>query len=421
MPDLVLDYHRLKVPIDHPLRSVTREHLEYPTEDVTFAMLAAIDKAVPMEVYEGKACFVRTVDPFTDKALYGAVGGCVRSDPFFVRIQDYQNSYYCVRDTGYSTSDVKIGKIEGGSVSWLASESVDLDPHYASLIKFSVSGSTLKLFRNDMSSPKLTATDTAFASGYLGLGMGHYADSGDNSYFATRILPPASPSIPAIAVLELDIIEDDGAYQPNLAKELVDAEAVPNVPEFLKRSAKIYRSLRLRGFTDEEIELMFGRVYQYQVDLAAVTWGVYEFRPNKASTVIVAIYGDNPYRDGAVEKQIAHARSRGRVFKVYKEYSNIVKLFNELRHSHPEWIAGKDNFAYQVLGHEELELFAVADFYFGELIEHRTHYDQLKRVPDWELWRTLRRLHDRLSKVNVLTEERDKHLNKVRKVMKLGW
>jgi fructose-1,6-bisphosphatase/sedoheptulose 1,7-bisphosphatase-like protein len=55
------------------------------------------------------------------------------------------------------------------------------------------------------------------------------------------------------------------------------------------------------------------------------------------------------------------------------------------------------------------------------LIEHRTHYDQLKRVPEWELWRRLEELERRLEKVTVLTEERDKHISKVKEVKRLGW
>jgi D-mannonate dehydratase len=92
-----------------------------------------------------------------------------------------------------------------------------------------------------------------------------------------------------------------------------------------------------------------------------------------------------------------------------------------LKRDYPHWLAGKDNYAYQTLGWEELDIFQNVDFYFGELVEHKTHYQQLKNVPEWELWRRLEELERRLEKVEVLTEERDKHLEKLRILKRLGW
>jgi len=45
----------------------------------------------------------------------------------------------------------------------------------------------------------------------------------------------------------------------------------------------------------------------------------------------------------------------------------------------------------------------------------------LKNVPEWELWRRLEALEEKLSKVTVLTEERDKHMEKLKTIKKLGW
>ena len=104
-----------------------------------------------------------------------------------------------------------------------------------------------------------------------------------------------------------------------------------------------------------------------------------------------------------------------------KDFSEAVEQYSKLEKDFPHWLAGKDNYAYQALGWEELELFAVVDFYYGELIEHKTHYDQLKRVPDLELGRDLKMWLGKLESVTVLTEERNKHVDKLRKVLKLGW
>jgi hypothetical protein len=176
--------------------------------------------------------------------------------------------------------------------------------------------------------------------------------------------------------------------------------------------------LKKRDFTDEEIELLLGYIPQTKVDLDTVTWGSFEFHPNNASTVIITIAGENPYQSGAIERQKAVAK---RVFSVPKDYSESVALYNQLKRDYPHWLAGKENFAYQILGWEELDWLQNADFYYGELIDHKTHYDQLKMVPDWEIRNRLNELIDKMSKMTILTEERDKHIGKAREILRKGW
>ncbi|RLI07543.1 hypothetical protein DRO42_07930 [Candidatus Bathyarchaeota archaeon] len=93
-----------------------------------------------------------------------------------------------------------------------------------------------------------------------------------------------------------------------------------------------------------------------------------------------------------------------------------------LKKDFPEWLAGKDNYAYQTLGHADIEPLAVADFYYGEVIDHKTHYDQIKKVPDWEMERTLRRWKDGLDKVTAVTsEQKEHHQKKLEEILKRGW
>jgi hypothetical protein len=166
---------------------------------------------------------------------------------------------------------------------------------------------------------------------------------------------------------------------------------------------------------------LLGYIPQHQVDLEAVTWGAFEFS-EKSPTNIIIITGDNPYQQGAIHKQTELAKNKNlKVLSPPRNYGGAVAQFNQLRRDYPHWLAGKDNYAYQVLGWEELDLFQNVDFYYGELVEHRTHYDQLKRVPDWELWRRLEELERRLERLAVLTEERDKHLEKLKTIKRLGW
>jgi hypothetical protein len=166
------------------------------------------------------------------------------------------------------------------------------------------------------------------------------------------------------------------------------------------------------------MKLVFGYVPKHQVDLDAVTWGVFEFYPDKAPTVIVTITGDNPYKTGAIDRQKAKAK---RVFTSPKDYSEATVLYKQLVKDYPHWIAGKDSFAYQTLGLEIFDLLQNIDFYYGELLEHKTHYQQLKQISPKEIENRLNELVDKLSKVSALTEERDKHISKAREILKRGW
>jgi hypothetical protein len=181
----------------------------------------------------------------------------------------------------------------------------------------------------------------------------------------------------------------------------------------LHAEARRYEILRAKGFTDEEMRPVFGYIPQHQIDLDAVTWGAFEFS-EKSPTNIIIVTGDNPYKQGAIERQAEHARRRGhRVFAPPKSYDEAVALYRKLKSDFPHWLAGVHNWCYQILGHEFFDWLQNADFYYGELLEHKTHYNQLKQVPEWEIESRLLELKARLEGMKTLTEERDKHLKKV--------
>jgi len=146
--------------------------------------------------------------------------------------------------------------------------------------------------------------------------------------------------------------------------------------------------------------------------------GAFELHPDKAPTIIVTITGDNPYSPGGVERQKTIAK---RVFTPPKSYDEAVALHKTLAKDYPHWLAGKDNFAYQVLGLEVFDYFQNVDFYYGELLEYKTHYDQIKKVPDFEIRNRLNELVNKLSRATVLVDERDKHVAKVKEVLRRGW
>jgi hypothetical protein len=433
LPDLVLDYHRRKVPIDHPDLSVTRAKLEYPTVDVSFSYLAAIDKVVySARGTSGLAVLAR--DAFADKAVFGAVQ--VNAYPSVIgRLSDRINLYESIYNPGASTADHVLQKLVGGTLTTLATEAIDIDKRGRGLM-LSCSGSTLKSMRFEMPSPvdpfslpapnyTISVTDTTFASGYFGYrNLRETYSHGGTTPDCVYLKAPGSQLPQALMIMETEV-EGSGTgedpYRPSVSENLIDIDEVPNIPDFLKLEEKKYKVLKTKGFTDEEIQLLLGYIPQHQIDLDAITWGSFEFS-EKSPTNIIVVTGDNPYKEGAIKRQIEFARKRGlRVFSPPSGYREAVELYDNLKREFEHWLAGKDNFAYQVLGWEVLDLFQNVDFYYGELIEHRTHYDQLKRVPDWEIYNRLNTLLDRLSKTTVLVDERDKHLNKLREILKKGW
>jgi len=435
MPDIVLDYHRLKTPIDHPDSSVTTPKV--------------VDRSITPDKLDAEV-FGRTFPWFISSTYYDVLhhhnpssdhtvtllNRVIDNVAYVVVMRDgmrmYVRNQYPTWNSGYThemhtpatTSDHYLVRWSAGSPTRIAYESVDLsDYHYSYGI--SVLGSSFKCYRAwvdlknvSAQTPAFTVTDTSYASGYYGIG---FVRGGHQHYSTVMIyLTAFSKGIQALATIEVETVKD-GMCEPLLSRNLVDVETVMGAPDFLKREKKKYSMLSARGFSDEEIELLLGYIPQRYVDLDAVTWGAFEFS-EKSPTNIVTVFSDNPYFSGAVERQMEFARSRGlRVLKPPRDYGEAVNQYNALRKGFKHWLAGKDNYAYQVLGWEVLDLFQNADFYYGELLEHKAHYDQLKLAPDWEISSRLEVLCEELSRVSVLVDERDRHLGKVKEVLRRGW
>jgi len=404
-----------------PDRSITRTKLEYPTVDVSFAYLVAIDKH--RFVTEGiDYVGIVTIDSFTDKAIEGI---CFNQQKALYARSDgvpRNNAYVLIIDNSQTTEDFYIMVWKNALPGIIGSEAVDLGPTYNTRCKLSCLGSTLKAYRMDMATPKIAVTDTALASGYFGTVSAFQKIPA--LPLADYLRAPSSPAPPALAVLEVKV-EGSGApedpYRPSLSKNLAKIAQLTGLPEHLYMEAKKYEILKAKGFTDEEMRILLGYIPQHQVDLASVTWGAFEFS-EKSPTNIIVVTGDNPYMSGAISKHIELARSKNmRVLDPPRNYGEAIAQYQRLKRNYKHWLAGKDSYAYQVLGLEELDLFQNIDFYYGELIEHKTHYQQLRQVPEWELWRRLEELERKLERVTVLTEERDKHISKVKEVKRLGW
>jgi hypothetical protein len=421
-----LDTHRTAIPIDHPDLSITRAKLEYPTANVKLIYLAMIDKAIAYGVDgTAHANYYATTDSFADLAVelwtLRVYDDSYRKLGAVVRLQNAINLY----QLGLTGSALGLIKRVNDNDTVIAAYTLSTGVDVPRLLKLSVSGSTLKGFQANIATPKITATDSTFASGKFGCKMpsssAYYISDGAWGFTSATLRSPSSPSPPAQAIVELDV-EGSGKpsdpFRPLLSKNLAEITSLTGLPDFLYQEAKKYQLLRNKGFTDEEIQVLLGYIPQHQVDLDSVTWGAFEFHPDKASTAIIITTGNNPYNPGAIDRQKARAK---RVFTVSNNYSDAIALYNQLKRDYPHWLAGKDDFAYQILGWEELDLMQNVDFYHGELIEHKTHYQQLNQVPDFEIRNRLNELADKLSRISVLTDERDKHLAKIKEINRLGW
>jgi hypothetical protein len=329
-----------------------------------------------------------------------------------------KNGYTYEVKSGNTTADELIVKWSAGTATALGNSARDITSGNFFTHEPQASGSALAFYVDGTA--VVSVTDTAYASGAWGVGVSASATCA-RCVSDALLVSPTSQIPPALGILELPVAgsgTESDPYRPSLSQDLVEVEKLSNLPIFLYVEADKYRSLRARGFTDEDMARWLGYVPQHQVDLNSVRWGSFELHADKAPTAIVVITGDNPYKPGAIDRQKAVAK---RAFAPPTDYSEAVSLYNALKKDYPHWLAGKDNFAYQTLGHEIFDWLQNIDFYYGELLEHKTHYSQLKQVPDFEIRNRLNELIERLSKVSVLVEERDKHIAKAKEVLKRGW
>ena len=427
-----LEEHRTRVPIDHPDRSVLRTKIEYPTENVSFSHLAAIDK-VGGGLFRYSSLVV-TKDVLVDKSVFGVVQPT--NVPMIAgRYNDANNTYVAEFYTPAETADHRLVKIVGGDVVIIAEESVDIGLSGQGLA-ISCSGSSIKSMRWDtggfldpLSLPTptatISATDTDLASGRFGYRfLDTLSYQGGVAELSAYLLPPLTSLPPAKAVIECEVTEEEvmgRALVPRLRREPIEVDRIEKaVPDYIKCQARIFRELRNRGLEDSEIAMILGYLPQSRVDIAAVTWGAFDYKQRK-ETMVIVVTNANPYSDKAIEKQVEFARSVNlRVSKPPRDYREAIQQYKTFRKDHEEWIAGKDNWAYITLGQEVFELFQVADTYYGNIVD-KIKPDAYKYVPDWEMYRTINMWLKRLERVTVLTEERDKHIRKLREVLRVGW
>jgi len=168
------------------------------------------------EFYNWVSCLK---DSYTDKAIqsYISVGFTDPNYPLWGRVTDRNNAYFNIVAVAYGTEDHLLAKMVAGSLTYLAVESVDIGYRDIRSMKLSCSGTTIKSYRADLATPKLTATDTSFSSGYFGVGC----NSQDYRRFLStecfvyaKVVSASSPSPRSIAYFETPITGDGSHEEP---------------------------------------------------------------------------------------------------------------------------------------------------------------------------------------------------------------
>jgi len=362
-------------------RAVTRAKLEYPTEDVTLTYLAAINKIrhFPHSSTWPGGHEVLTYDSFTDKAVEIQL----RDQSCAVGRGDGVDDEYVIDlDSGKSTEDFFMYKVVSGTQTTLASESIDIGTNHIYLCKLSISGSTIKGYRDDMTTEKISATDTDLTSGYFGFRFksDYHALSGLDTFLRA----PSSPLPKPLAVIEVEVTgkgTEEDPIRPQLPQDLRDPK---------------------------ELGL---NINKPQINLKSITWGAIDYKGG--NTMIIAIYkhGADYLDPKRFEDVLAIAKNK---WKVPSNVQEAEEIWKELKKANPDMIAGKHSIAYHLLGDENVEPCSVADFYHGNMIED----NKIKGVPEWELRRTLLRWKDRLEKARINAELKEKHMKKLEECLK---
>jgi len=353
------------------------ELTEYDLEDVTFAYLALLDKL--SAVSDGNTSYdIVTDDVFTDKAIQ-AYTQVKDYATIYARIQDYQNKYRAGLVQSASSADHFIKKIENGSATDLATESVDIDTS-GELLCLSCSGSTIKSLRYVLTTvtkkisdvtpdATISATDTTFTSGHFGVREIRETTSyGFVNVLTARLLPPQTELPRQSLVIESEVIGKG-------------TEEDPKRPEIF-----------------DEIKF---------------TYGAFDYKDE--NTMIITT---NETDTRKIEQIKEYCRKKNLMCETVKHDKDaVIELYEKIVKEHGEKIAGKDNFLYQVSGKREYELLQNADFYHGFV---EGHYDMkdIERVNPAYLERRINTLKSEIERLKITKNEKDKHIQKLKEFMK---
>jgi hypothetical protein len=316
---------------------------------------------------------------------YGRVG--IRLSPIHTICSPTIN--LCLALSGYVLRYTDILRwVQNSSTTIVSWSAVDVSYHIS--IGFSVTGVAFKVIYRflDLSaykttSPVATATDTTWPYGYFG--PFHLYGYEQFYQWTWWFVPPFTKAPEALAVLETEY-----SKEPELYKDIRRIEDIdPNIlPDTLVRDYRLYKSLVGKGFTKEEIEFIWHsrgieKKIIEEVDLAQVNWGAIDKQQNLEHGLI-ALFGSNQFNPNAVLQQIEWARSKN--YLVYKPRDYSYLDFYRREKEKRGWLITENELAYQLFGREDLELKAVADFYWREVIERNRIPMEPQIVATIEMW-----------------------------------
>ena len=347
--------------------TIPRSKLEYPTVDVTIAYLAAINK-----MYHpggggsrGAAYKIVTIDSFTDKTIEGMLRDRML---FTARYKDVNNWYEQIFTTGASSSDHQIAKYVDGTRTILGYEAVDLGANSVYYFAFSLSGSTLKGFREDLTTPKISVTDTTFPSGQFGV----MSTSGTNDTYpiACKLNPPMTRLPRPVVILEYYVDgtgREEDPIRPAMPTNLVDILKLDNAPDYLRAEARVYSKLKEQGYSDEEIEFIIGSKPNPYVDVLAVSWGAIDYRDT--ATMIVTVYdiGAEFLDPKRIDRHVEYVKGKNLLCRFIKD-SVIDEIYKEIYKAYGELVISLNEFKYHVIGDPKYEILGICDFYEREVV-----------------------------------------------------
>lgn len=262
--------------IDHADGSVTRVKLEPATASPASLVWSVVKGRIqwPIGTPSPDHRIVAMVDPLADATLTCISADLMRN----VMRADFanKNGYIHEMSTGKTTQDNLLTKFAAGTPTVIGYEAVDLS-NVIYTYRLSAVGSTLYCYRDDLATAKFSVTDTAYASGCWGVGA-----SNEGPNFPTALGPLFGSSLEIAKVLayfEAPIIGSGTSDDPFRAQmpELIDWEW--SLSPAIKKK---YNILKAKGFTDEEIQLLFPEVLSCRVNRLALTYSSL-IKTNKAA------------------------------------------------------------------------------------------------------------------------------------------
>jgi len=219
-PDPRRPYERM-VSLETPLK---RDQLEAYEDNLLWEMIrgAAVIHAINGGVL-ANICFPTSYLNKTVEAWVTERGWVV------ARSQDANNFYWCRMISTATTADFDIRKTIAGTITVIASEAIDVNPSTIWKIKLEIENSTMKGYREDMTTPKITTSDTAITTeGKWGTGQ-----SGDPTlehikmitFYSCVLGEPASPTPKVLRYYEVPIVGKgsfDNPFKPQLPEEITD-------------------------------------------------------------------------------------------------------------------------------------------------------------------------------------------------------